>query len=67
MLADSQADLDAETAAGYTPLHVAAHFGSLNMVKFLLERGVAVDVQNELGYTPLHQVGYDINPRPRGI
>ena len=59
ILASSGADLDTETKAGYTPLHVASHFGSVNMVKFLLEQPeeqkVRVDVQNELGYTPLHQ------------
>ena len=59
ILASSGADLDTETKAGYTPLHVASHFGSVNMVKFLLdqpeEQKVRVDVQNELGYTPLHQ------------
>ena len=54
---ENGADCDSETKAGYTPLHVAAHFGQLNMVKFLLGQGVRVDVQNELGYTPLHQVG----------
>ena len=55
VLSSSGADLDSETKAGYTPLHVASHFGSANMVKFLLDNDVRVDVQNELGYTPLHQ------------
>jgi ankyrin repeat protein len=56
ILANKGADLDTETKAGYTPLHVASHFGSANMVRFLLDREeVRVDVQNELGYTPLHQ------------
>merc|ERR1719232_2138070 len=55
LLVDSGADCDAETKAGYTPLHVAAHFGQVNMVKFLLANGVRVNVQNELGYSPLHQ------------
>ena len=53
---DSGAECDNETRAGYTPLHVAAHFGQINMVRYLLSQGVRVDVQNELGYTPLHQV-----------
>ena len=35
---------------------MAAHFGSVAMVKQLLEsEGNVVDGQNELGYTPLHQ------------
>ena len=45
ILAANGADLNAETKAGYTPLHVACHFGSVNMVRFLLERDVNVDVQ----------------------
>ena len=36
ILAARGAELDAETKAGYTPLHVACHFGSLSMVRFLL-------------------------------
>jgi ankyrin repeat protein len=44
-LAANGAELDAETKAGYTPLHVACHFGSVSMVRFLLERDVKVDVQ----------------------
>ena len=56
ILASNGSELDSETKAGYTPLHVASHFGSVQMVKFLLDQGqVRVDVQNELGYTPLHQ------------
>lgn len=41
--------------AGYTPLHVASHFGQVNMVRFLLENGAGVDPSTSLGYTPLHQ------------
>merc|ERR1711936_155248 len=48
-------DLNAVTKAGYSPLHVATHFGSISIVKYLLEQQVTVSGQNELGYTPLHQ------------
>ncbi|RZF34001.1 hypothetical protein LSTR_LSTR016335 [Laodelphax striatellus] len=41
--------------AGYTPLHVACHFGQLNMVRFLLSQGANVGACTSLGYTPLHQ------------
>lgn len=27
------AEIDSQTNAGYTPLHVACHFGQLNMVR----------------------------------
>lgn len=41
--------------AGYTPLHVACHFGQLAMVRFLLEHQADVNIQTRLGFTPLHQ------------
>jgi len=41
--------------AGYTPLHVASHFGQAAMVRFLLRSGAAVDSSTNAGYTPLHQ------------
>ena len=41
--------------AGYTPLHVAAHFGQAAMVRFLLSSGASVDSSTSAGYTPLHQ------------
>lgn len=41
--------------AGYTPLHVAAHFGQAAMVRFLLRSGAVVDSSTNAGYTPLHQ------------
>lgn len=41
--------------AGYTPLHVAAHFGQAAMVRFLLSNGASVDSSTSAGYTPLHQ------------
>jgi len=41
--------------AGYTPLHVASHFGQINMVRFLLQHGANVKACTSIGYTPLHQ------------
>ena len=49
------AEIDPQTKAGYTPLHVAAHFGQINMIRFLLAHGSKVDVTTRAGYTPLHQ------------
>lgn len=37
------ADVNAQTNAGYTPLHVACHFGQLNMVgDWVFRRGLIV-------------------------
>lgn len=41
--------------AGYTPLHVACHFGQLGMVRFLLDSTARSDATTAVGYTPLHQ------------
>lgn len=41
--------------AGYTPLHVASHFGQVGMVRFLLQHRSNVAATTTLGYTPLHQ------------
>lgn len=41
--------------AGYTPLHVACHFGQINMVRLLLDEGSKVTSSTAVGYTPLHQ------------
>ncbi len=37
-----------------TPLHIAAVYGRLNVVEFLLERGATVDARNDANNTPLH-------------
>ncbi|EQC30461.1 TKL protein kinase, variant 1 [Saprolegnia diclina VS20] len=39
---------------GYTPLNWAASEGQLEVVRFLLEKGAAIDVKTMLGRTPLH-------------
>lgn len=55
VLVRNGADIDAQTKGGYTPLHVACHFGQSNMVKFLLSKGANVRSSTSIGYTPLHQ------------
>jgi ankyrin repeat protein len=45
-------DVNAVDANGETALHGAAHRGSNDMVKFLVEKGAKVNVVNALGWTP---------------
>ena len=45
ILVKNGAEVGPETAAGYTPLHVASHFGQLNMVRFLLQHQAEVRCQ----------------------
>jgi ankyrin repeat protein len=42
------------TAAGETPLHVAAELGFVAVTRVLLAYGAEVDVYNQYGFTPLH-------------
>ncbi|CAF4205658.1 unnamed protein product, partial [Rotaria sp. Silwood2] len=40
--------------SGYTSLHVACHFGQINMVRYLLKVGADVNIETNLMFTPLH-------------
>uniref|UniRef100_A0A671KDF9 Ankyrin-2-like n=1 Tax=Sinocyclocheilus anshuiensis TaxID=1608454 RepID=A0A671KDF9_9TELE len=42
------------TWSGFTPLHIAAHYGNVNVATLLLNRGAAVDFTARNGITPLH-------------
>ncbi|XP_077598400.1 ankyrin-2-like [Stigmatopora nigra] len=42
------------TESGFTPLHIAAHYGNANVATLLLNRGAAVDFLARNGITPLH-------------
>ncbi|XP_024912992.1 ankyrin-2b isoform X8 [Cynoglossus semilaevis] len=42
------------TESGFTPLHIAAHYGNVNVATLLLSRGAAVDFTARNGIIPLH-------------
>ncbi|NWR37904.1 ANK2 protein, partial [Tachuris rubrigastra] len=44
----------AGNGSGFTPLHIAAHYGNVNVATLLLNRGAAVDFTARNGITPLH-------------
>ena len=48
------AELNARNSDQETPLHVAASYGSLDMVRVLVASGVRINVRDGLGDTPLH-------------
>lgn len=55
ILVKNGADINSTTKGGYTPLHIASHYGQANMVRFLLANGANVGSSTSLCYTPLHQ------------
>lgn len=50
------ASLNAHSHDGWTPLHLACHFGQSQVAAYLLSKGAAVDARskNDLANTPLH-------------
>lgn len=57
-LAADPALRDAPTAAGSTPLHLAAMNGDPGPLKVLLAAGARVDARDREGATPLHMAAY---------
>ena len=47
-------DIGEENDDGETPLHLCSRAGNLEVVKFLLEKGVDIALRNNYGQTPLH-------------
>ena len=47
-------DIDAQSKAGISPLHIAVKTRNLLMVNYLLDHGADVDIQDNNGYTSLH-------------
>ena len=38
----------------FTPLHSASYYGCVDIVKWLLEKGADINIENRSGETPLH-------------
>uniref|UniRef100_A0A803TPN6 Ankyrin 2 n=1 Tax=Anolis carolinensis TaxID=28377 RepID=A0A803TPN6_ANOCA len=52
---DHNADVQSKVKiSGFTPLHIAAHYGNVNVATLLLNRGAVVDFTARNGITPLH-------------
>ena len=57
------ADVDALTAGGDTPLHVAAYNGHVDAVRFLLGRGADFDIVNGKGAKPIQFADFAKQPQ----
>ena len=61
-------DVNARCETQWTPLHVASHFGKLEMTRLLLNHAAKVDAVDKFGRTPLCEVsGGEYNSEEAGI
>ena len=60
MLLFGGADISARDAQGWTPLHVASHYGVREGVLSLLGAGAEVDVLDSADMTPLHHCAFSM-------
>ncbi|CAG06539.1 unnamed protein product [Tetraodon nigroviridis] len=51
---ESKMMVNRTTESGFTPLHIAAHYGNINVATLLLNRGASVDFKARNDITPLH-------------
>eukprot|EP00043_Microstomoeca_roanoka_P020099 m.236861 g.236861 ORF g.236861 m.236861 type:complete len:215 (-) comp17106_c1_seq6:189-833(-) len=54
LLIENGAEVMSSNSAGYTPLHMHARHGRLEVVQLLIERGAHLEAKNIKGKTPLH-------------
>jgi len=52
------AEVNFKDNAGYSPLHLAARYGHLEIVKILLQAGAKLDILDKFGWSPLHKAAY---------
>uniref|UniRef100_A0A3Q3K2P1 Oxysterol-binding protein n=1 Tax=Monopterus albus TaxID=43700 RepID=A0A3Q3K2P1_MONAL len=55
---NSSLNINCRCNPGWTPLHLACHFGHTDVVEELLKAGADVNLQNNMGDTPLHRASY---------
>lgn len=51
-----RADIHATNSSGYTPLHQVGNYGTLFMLKILLEKGAIITAKDSLGRTPAYYI-----------
>lgn len=58
LLADAGADVKTRNKYGFTPLHIAAHYGYIDVARYLLSKGAELDSRTDTGWTPLCEAVY---------
>uniref|UniRef100_A0A0B7BIY6 ZU5 domain-containing protein n=1 Tax=Arion vulgaris TaxID=1028688 RepID=A0A0B7BIY6_9EUPU len=54
LLQNEQNSLELQTKSGFTPLHIAAHYGNTNVATLLIQRNADVNFRAKNNITPLH-------------
>ena len=49
----TKCDINGKNSFGWTPLHMTARYGRVNLCKILLDAGAAIDATDANGWTPL--------------
>ena len=52
--------INTQNAIGQTPIHLAAKWGRLDVIKFLIEAGADLEIKDRKGRTPLHEADESI-------
>lgn len=55
-IASGEFTANIKDANGYTPIHAAASYGHLDLLRYLIQQGGDINIQDEEGDTPLHHV-----------
>jgi hypothetical protein len=51
----TKVSINVQNAVGQTPMHLAAKWGRLNVIEFLIEAGADLEIKDRKGRTPLHE------------
>ncbi|KAH9512854.1 hypothetical protein Btru_036762, partial [Bulinus truncatus] len=54
LLQNEQNSVELQTKSGFTPLHIAAHYGNVNVANLLIQRNADVNFRAKNNITPLH-------------
>ncbi|CAL8085284.1 unnamed protein product [Calicophoron daubneyi] len=54
LLNNPEVNVNHQAQHGFTPLHIAAHYGNVNVARPLIDRGADVNFQAKNNITPLH-------------
>ncbi|CAH8617120.1 unnamed protein product [Schistosoma intercalatum] len=54
LLNNAEVNVNHQSQPGFTPLHIAAHYGNVTVARVLIERGADVNFQAKNNITPLH-------------